>query len=95
MGISKINLSKINRLFPKVYIRRTIFLLPPLGRVGVGQTQFPNPAFHPCLMHEVGGIHLQLIDVKLVDIHLTIKKRHQLHIYHSPFQVSYSILALR
>ena len=46
-------------------------------------------------MHEVGGIHLQLIDVKLIDIHLTIKKRHQLHIHHSPFQVGNSILALR
>ena len=46
-------------------------------------------------MHKVGGIHLQVIDIKPVDIYLTIKKRHQLHVHHSPFQVGYSILALR
>ena len=46
-------------------------------------------------MHQIGSIHLQIIDVEAIYLHSLGKKRKQAHIHHSTLEVGYGVFLLR
>ena len=58
------------------------------------QLEFAHIALDPGLVDEIGGIHLHLREVQLINHHLITEEGKQLHIYHHLLDVGYGIFSV-